>query len=370
MSEQDFGNPPETGVNNAAQGETTPPSQHEAPRVATVNVLELLESIDNGLKKLDYSNSEFFSQIPANIRDIATGLQSLTSFQADQSRRMRRFEEGYDYQIFKNFTKQIVREVFSLENLLAQTTDEDKKTLIQDSIDSLVELLDRNSVTQIIPETGTPYAGQEKTIECAPVKVFTEDIALNGRIAAVVHTGFLYEFNDGSSRVIAPAKVLLFSNNKEQCSETTACTLALTDKVKGDIQRLTSIFDVGRSTSGNPGRFILAFFIVLLLISSTVLGFVVYHQSQVIQDLLSRQQDNSPQVIRQVRERKSDPCSDRQSTLSGVQKPTLTVVDQPRKNPKSTTPPPKATPPVKKPTPEPQIGAGSSGAGKKTQQKK
>lgn len=199
-----------TEADKAAQ-ESDAPLQQCA---SSVNAVEHPDAVDNGLKRIDCSNSALLEQISAKVSDIATDLRNLSSFQ----QRMRRFEEGYDYQIFKNFTKQIVREVFLLENQLAKTVEADKKTLIQDAIDSLVELLDRNSVTRIIPKTGSLYAGQERTVECAPVKVFTEDAALNGRIAAVVHTGFLYEFNEGSSRVIAPAKVHLYSNNRDQCS--------------------------------------------------------------------------------------------------------------------------------------------------------
>lgn len=157
-----------TEVDNAAQEGNIPPPQG----FTSVNAVEHADAVDNGVKKNDCSNSALLKQIYEKVGDIETGLNSLSSFESNQSKLMSRFKEWYDFQILKNFTKQIAQEVFSLENQLAKTVEKDKKTLIQDSIESLVALLDRNSVTRIIPEVGSEYAGQERTVECAPVKVF------------------------------------------------------------------------------------------------------------------------------------------------------------------------------------------------------
>lgn len=306
-----------TEADKAAQEGDAPLQQ----RVSSVNAVEHPDAVDNGLKRVDCSNSALLEQISAKVSDIATGLQKLSSFQAEQSQRMRRFEEGYDYQIFKNFAKQIVREVFLLENQLAKTVEADKRTLIQDAIDFLGELLERNSVTRIIPKTGSLYAGQEKTVECVPVKVFTEDTALNGRIAAVVHTGFLYEFNDGSSRVIAPAKVHLYSNNRDQCSAAPPGIPALTNKVKRHIQTATPDLRVGRQISGKTAKFILALPMVMLLILSTVLGLVVFRQSLVINELVSGQQVKAVEI-------KTESSADMQPRLPAVHKTSSPGVDQ------------------------------------------
>ena len=104
-------------------------------------------------------------------------------------------------------------------------------------------MLDRNSIVQISPEIGSLYSGQEKIAECIPLKCYTDDEGLGGRIASVVHAGYLYVFNENNSRVIMPAKVVLFSNDKKQCSVIPAFTSALADTVRKKLKRLTSRYN-------------------------------------------------------------------------------------------------------------------------------
>ncbi len=176
--------------------------------------------------------------LDSKICNIEGKLQDVISYINSNAKRTQQLEEGYDFHILKKFSKQIIRNIYKYKKLLAKAEDENKY-LIQDIIDSLVELLDRNSITQIIPEVGSPYSGQEKIAECAPLKCYTDDESLNGRIASVVHEGYRYEFNEDSRRVIKPAKVILFSTNKAQCSEITDENSSLSDSVKQKLKRET-----------------------------------------------------------------------------------------------------------------------------------
>ncbi len=209
-----------------------------------------LEDISNQLKELEDSVAGQIARIPScsdDIRTISGRLEGLTSYIEDNAKRLRRFEEGYDFQILKNFAKQIIREIHSLRKK-ADGIEGEGKAAIEDAVDSLVELLDRNAITQISLEPGSCYAGQERVAECAATKCLTDDESLNGRIASIVHEGYQYEFNDGSVRVLVPSKVILFSTNREQRSEDGHADLTVAEGVE---EKLKAIIDVERESSGN-----------------------------------------------------------------------------------------------------------------------
>lgn len=166
-------------------------------------------------------------------------LSGVTSYIESNAQRTRRLEEGYDFHILKNFARQIIREITTLENMIDKTDDQEKKAIMQNSIDAMIELLERNSIIRIIPQEGSPYAGQEKFAECASEKIYNQAGDLNGRIAKVVRGGYQYEFNDGSIRVIAPAKVILFSTDKAQCVESSDITARLEDAAREKLKRMT-----------------------------------------------------------------------------------------------------------------------------------
>jgi hypothetical protein len=299
MEEQELDNRgKEASTNDNALSNETHEQDEMLGKDDAATRLELSEAIDSinlSLQKIARLTSYSVESISPKLADIEASLQGLTSYQADGTKRLRRFEEGYDFQIFKNFTKQIIREIYSLENLLEKSDNDEKKRIIQDVIDGLVELLDRNSITQILPDIGTVYAGQEKYAECASIKVFTEDAALVGRIAAIVHSGYLYEFNDGNGRVLSPAKVLIFSNDKEQCKENTPQLASLASSIKKKIhsidKKYQSYFDE-KIGDGVPihhefknTSFHSFFVIAILSLIIVVLGFIIYKQYQTIDRL-------------------------------------------------------------------------------------
>jgi molecular chaperone GrpE (heat shock protein) len=195
-------------------------------------------AIKSLINKLD-SIVERMQELSCRVYNIGDELSGITSYINENSNRVRRLEEGYDFHILKNFSKQIIRSIYSLEKNL-EKADDAAKSHIQDTIDSLIELLDRNSIVQVSPEVGSLYSGQEKIAECIPLKCYTDDESLDGRIASVVYAGYLYEFNENNSRVIMPAKVVLFSTDKKQCSEIVAFTSSLSDTVRKKLKRLTT----------------------------------------------------------------------------------------------------------------------------------
>ena len=229
-------------VKNEEQATTSQTTVNEFDLVEKFELETVLQDIASLFQDLCKANQILNSKITNSdkcIRDIDGSLRGLASYIDENSKRTRRLEEGYDFQILKNFVRQIIREINGLKIAIDKTEDKDKKSTMQDTIDALVELLDRNSIVQITPEIGSCYAGQEKFAECTSQKFFTEDDELNGRVASVIREGYQYEFNDGSIRVLEPAKVILFSTNREQCSDPTDFSKKLIRNIKKKIEACT-----------------------------------------------------------------------------------------------------------------------------------
>lgn len=283
---------------------------NESEIVDKINIEAVLQEISALFQDLYKANQILNSKITnsdKSIRDIEAHLRGLASYVDDSGKRTRRLEEGYDFQILKNFTRQIIREINGLKIAIDKTDNEDKKNTMQDTIDALVELLDRNSIIQITPEPGSLYAGQEKFAECTPQKIFTDDNELNGRIASVVRNGYQYEFNDGSTRVLEPAKVVLFSTNREQCAEPTDFSNKLIRDIKKKIEAYTKAqrrslwedepYPVKPSKSLKNSNGLIYFVIIACLcVLSTILGIIVYQQNRTITEFASKTQTSTQNV--------------------------------------------------------------------------
>lgn len=122
---------------------------------------------------------------------------------------IQRYQEGYDFQILKNFVRQIARAISDIESNIKKPQEEASSGL-EDARDDLIELLERNGVERIIPNVNTSREGREREIEVLPEKIKTDDPAKRGIIASVDRVGYRYVFNDGQEKVIQAAQVKLY----------------------------------------------------------------------------------------------------------------------------------------------------------------
>lgn len=143
----------------------------------------------------------------SGVNGTITGIRDYLS---ENNKMLQRLQEGYDFQILKNFVRQITRSISSLDDELSRLTDSDARQALEDTRDDLIDLLERNNVVQIIPAVGTAYEGMQKYAEVLQEKVKSDLTDMIGHIAAVERIGYKYEFNDGQERIIQPAQVKLY----------------------------------------------------------------------------------------------------------------------------------------------------------------
>ncbi|MDH3345980.1 MAG: hypothetical protein OEL75_02230, partial [Kiritimatiellaceae bacterium] len=144
------------------------------------------------------------------VSGVNSSLSGIRGFLDENSRMIKRFEEGYDYQILKNFVRQIARSIKNLEKQISKVGEGDSREELIDARDDLVEMFERNGISPIRPSVGDVYVGMEQFVEVSNDKIQTSDPSLKGKIAEVESAGYLYDFNDGQQRLIQAARVKLY----------------------------------------------------------------------------------------------------------------------------------------------------------------
>lgn len=165
----------------------------------TLENLSALSSASASIERSESVSSDLTSQV-ASLRDYLARQQEL----------VKRFQDGYDWTVIRNFCNRIIRCIDDVRRRMETGEDmtDSHRTDLELIHDQLVFALDGSGVEQFQPEPGTPYAGQEKIAEVVG-KDSSED-GEPGCISKVVSPGYSFYVNEEQSRLVRPAKVRLF----------------------------------------------------------------------------------------------------------------------------------------------------------------
>lgn len=151
--------------------------------------------------------------------DLTAQVASLRDYIARQQEMVKRFQDGYDWSVLKNFCNRIIRCIDDVRKRM-ETADEITEAHRTDLLlihDQLVFALDGSGIEQFQPEPGEPYSGLEKTVE-----VVGRDGSGEGEpgcVSSVVAPGYTFYVNDELRRLVRPAKVILHARRKEGSDE-------------------------------------------------------------------------------------------------------------------------------------------------------
>lgn len=145
------------------------------------------------------------------LAGVNEGMGGMRDYLVKNNAQLQRLQEGYDFQILKNFVRQITRIISRLDSQLLTVADELTKEELLVVKEDLVALLDRNGIQLIEPAVGTVYTHHvRKYAEVSRETVEAPTPDLVGRIERVEQVGYKYGFNDGQERIIQPAKITLY----------------------------------------------------------------------------------------------------------------------------------------------------------------
>ena len=149
--------------------------------------------------------------VKSTLDELAKQVSAIREYTSLQHGRIEKLQEGYDWNIIKNFCLRVIRCIDNLETRIAKLYEQNKETAdLEEIVDEFIFALESSGVEQFKPEINSDYNGQEKTAEVVKDKVCTKDPNMKGKIAEVLRPGYQYVIDDNSVKVVRASQVKLF----------------------------------------------------------------------------------------------------------------------------------------------------------------
>lgn len=143
--------------------------------------------------------------VSSELTEIKNQLNALQQYTIEKEKKIRRFEEGYDYKI-KN---RMITDIISLLDDLEKQNKKSPNENIEESIEDILLLLENNGINSINIDGNIPYMGNEQIAKVDKVEE-TTDSQLNGIIKETIKKGFYLDIEDGTQKIIRPCSVVIY----------------------------------------------------------------------------------------------------------------------------------------------------------------
>jgi molecular chaperone GrpE (heat shock protein) len=182
------------------------------------SIKQAKSDIDRGAKKFS-KDAKMARQIGEKqpnllnetLNKLTEEVAAIRSYAGQQEERVKKFQEGYDWNIIRSFALRVIRCIDNLEkkiNILAQAgrpTDH-----LQEIKDELLFALESAGLERFEPQVNSDYRGQEKTTEAVREKASADKDELKGKIADVVRCGYRFMVDQDNFKVVRAAQVRVF----------------------------------------------------------------------------------------------------------------------------------------------------------------
>ena len=145
------------------------------------------------------------------LLELTQQVAAIREYASQQQERVKKLQDGYDWNIIKNFCLRIIRCIDNLEDRINQLSEQNSETTdLRQAKDELVFALESSGVEQFEPEINSDYRGREKDTEAVKDRQCSDDPTLAGKIAEVIKPGYQYVIDDENVKIIRTAQVKLF----------------------------------------------------------------------------------------------------------------------------------------------------------------
>lgn len=180
-------------------------AQSESLEKQVLELRQMTESVrDAASEKPAYTDESVLS-------DLSQQISAIREYASQQQNRNEKLQEGYDWNIVKNFCMRIIRCIDNIENRITKFTENNIDTADLEEIkDELIFSLESSGIEQFTPEINSTYSGQEKFAEVTKEKVPSNGKNVKGEIAEVIKPGYQYIIDDDNIRVVRTARIKLY----------------------------------------------------------------------------------------------------------------------------------------------------------------
>ena len=151
--------------------------------------------------------------ISKNIADLTEQVCAIREYAAKQQQRLVKLQDGYDWNIIKNFCLRVIRCIDNLDDRIGElSTNGGSVDHLLPVREELVFILESNGIERFGAKIDSDYRGQEIRVQVLNEREETEDTELIGKIAHVVRPGYQCRVNDEYTKIVRPAQVRLYGS--------------------------------------------------------------------------------------------------------------------------------------------------------------
>ena len=143
--------------------------------------------------------------VNSELVEIKNQLNALQQYTIEKDKKIRRFEEGYDFKIQKDFVKDIIEMIDYME----KQNQKEPSELVSEMIDDLLLMLENRSIYAIEFEENESYIGNEVIAKVNSVEE-SSDKEKENIIKEVSKKGFYIELENEEKKIIRPAGVIIY----------------------------------------------------------------------------------------------------------------------------------------------------------------
>ena len=170
-----------------------------------------VQEIKQMAQKVQQAAVEHSGPLNNTLVELTQEVAAIREYASNQQDRVKKLQEGYDWNIIKTFCLRVIRCIDNLENRISRLSEQDVKTPNLEEIrDELVFALESSGVERFEPEINSDYRGQEKSAEAVKEKEHCDDPNMKGKIAKVIRPGYQYFIDEENVKVVRTAQVKLF----------------------------------------------------------------------------------------------------------------------------------------------------------------
>jgi molecular chaperone GrpE (heat shock protein) len=143
--------------------------------------------------------------------ELTQQVAAIREYASTQQDRVEKLQEGYDWNIIRNFCLRVIRCIDNVENRIRERAGKNGEAVhLREIKDELLFAIESSGIEQFEPEINSDYRGQEKHIEAVKERQCCDDPDLTGKIARVIRPGYQYFVDDKHVKIVRPAMVMLF----------------------------------------------------------------------------------------------------------------------------------------------------------------
>ena len=176
------------------------------------------ENLEKQMKEFKQMTESAQQKALENSGPLQNGLSELTEqvaairdYAASQQDRVEKLQNGYDWNIIRNFCVRVIRCIDGVEQRIARLEDEGAETSqLEEVRDELIFALESSGLERFEPELNSEYRGQEKWAEAVKEREASDKSKMSGKIAEVLRPGYRYIIDEENIKVVRTAQVKLF----------------------------------------------------------------------------------------------------------------------------------------------------------------